>query len=223
MRAVGGRRATSGLAVAVGLLAFPGWADAAQFQVDARSDNTFDPADLTVAIGDSVRFTNRGGIHNVKFEDGSFEQPADPSPALWTTPPRTFSAAGTYQYYCEQHQDVGMAGVVRVPAQGTPDTQAPEVTAFALRRAGERVLQVVIRTSEAGMATVRLSRRVAGRYRRVRTVKRAVSAGRNAFKIRRTASGRRLRFGRYQASVEVADAAGNDSERETDPARLPAP
>ncbi len=217
------RGSAVGVLVACFIPAFP--ASAADRQVVATPDDRFDPAEVTIAVGQSVEWRNDGGVHNVVFDDGSFTQPPTPSPLAWRVQ-RSFGSSGEFRYYCEEHGDrggVGMSGRVTVTGGGAPDTQAPDVTGFAARRADERVIQIVIRTSEGGTATLRLSRLVRGRYRRVRTLEREVDAGRNAFKVRRTSRGRRLRFGRYKASVRVRDAAGNLSARESDPARLPRP
>ena len=51
--------------------------------VVATSDNEFFPKTLTRAPSTTVYFENRGLNHNVKFEDGQFEQPGDPTPTPW--------------------------------------------------------------------------------------------------------------------------------------------
>lgn len=107
-------------------------ADQTVHAVGARMDeygtlpDLFSPSSVTVAPGESVTWVNDGGTHNVKFEDGQFEAPADPAPpAAWpaTSPKRTFPQAGTYRFYCELHGapgGTGMSGVVRVGSQSTP-------------------------------------------------------------------------------------------------------
>ena len=80
----------------------------------------------TVDIGDTV-WTNAGGLHNVKFDDGSFEQPADLQGNSWTVS-RTFDSAGTYRYYCELHGDIngaGMSGTVTVNPASTEPPPVP--------------------------------------------------------------------------------------------------
>jgi plastocyanin len=79
---------------------------------------TFSPSALTVQPGDSVRFTNVGGTHNVHFDDGTFDQPASPSSAPWTAM-ITLAATGDHRYYCELHGGpggVGMSGLITVAA-----------------------------------------------------------------------------------------------------------
>ncbi len=89
--------------------------------------NTFSPKTVTVTQGDSVTWTNASGNHNVKFDDGSFEQPSSPSSSNWTRS-RTFTAAGTFRYYCEVHGSSGgsgMSGTVVVNAPSGTTTSPP--------------------------------------------------------------------------------------------------
>lgn len=113
----------------VGLMAAP--ASAADETVTATVSNDFSPADVTIDAGEKVTWDNGGGFHNVKFDDGSFEEPADPDPSQWTVE-RTFGTPGTFRYYCEQHggpDGAGMSGRVLVrDATGTvpgPDPVTP--------------------------------------------------------------------------------------------------
>jgi plastocyanin len=39
-------------------------------------DNAFDPAELTIRVGESVTWYRFEGYHSVTADDGSFEQPA---------------------------------------------------------------------------------------------------------------------------------------------------
>ena len=95
-------------------------AGAADQTVNALSSNVFSPADVSIAQGEKVTWNNvGGGTHNVRFDDGSFEMPADPSATAWSVQ-RTFDQVGDFTYYCEAHP--GMTGIVRV---GTGTTPAP--------------------------------------------------------------------------------------------------
>jgi plastocyanin len=111
------------LPLAIGLLlAVP--ASAADQAVTATFGNDFEPAQVTVDIGDTVTWNNGGGFHNVKFDDGSFEQPGQPDPSSWSVQ-RTFDTPGTFRYYCEQHggpNGAGMSGTVgvRAPSGAVP-------------------------------------------------------------------------------------------------------
>ena len=104
--------------VAVFMASGGGAAQAAEHAV-AVSSNVSTPADLTIALGDTVRWANTQGTHNVVFDDGSFAQPmVVATPAPWMVS-RTFTSGGTFTYYCEQHRLGGMTGIIRVTA-GTP-------------------------------------------------------------------------------------------------------
>jgi plastocyanin len=88
-------------------------AHAASFDVGTTAQDRFSPDAVTITAGDTVTWTNTsGGFHNVHFADG-FDEPAEPIAGMWSVF-RTFSVSGTYTYYCEAHQDVGMTGTVVV-------------------------------------------------------------------------------------------------------------
>lgn len=90
----------------------------------------FDPANVTIDVGDSVTFSNLGGIavqHNVHADDDSFRcangcdgQGGDGSPASneWTATV-TFTKAGVVNYHCDVHQAMGMTGSITVNAVAT--------------------------------------------------------------------------------------------------------
>lgn len=80
------------------------------------ADNVFTPASITVQVGDTVTWNNIGGYHNVEADDGSFGN--DPSPTAWSYS-HTFTAPGTYTYFCAPHQAEGMVGEVIVQGEGT--------------------------------------------------------------------------------------------------------
>ena len=98
----------------------------------------FTPANLTIAVGDTVTFTNAGGAsHNVHADDNSFRcaQGCDgdghggdgtPSAALWTSTV-TFNQAGTFGYHCDVHVSMGMTGTITV--QGAPPPGNVPITA----------------------------------------------------------------------------------------------
>jgi plastocyanin len=93
----------------------------------------FTPATVTIQAGDSVRFVNTGGFHNVRADDNSFRCSdacqgegagnGAPSGNPWTVL-RAFAQPGTYLYYCEEHGGPGGAGmsgrVIVEPAAATP-------------------------------------------------------------------------------------------------------
>jgi plastocyanin len=141
----------------------------------AVSSDVFTPKTITIDPGDTVTWNNTGGSHNVRFDDGSFEEPASPDNSSWTRQ-RTFNTPGTFSYFCEQHVDVGMTGTVTVrepgggpapPGGGNPggngpggggppgpggDRKAPAVSRFALTRKRFRVAPRTRRARSAGTA-----------------------------------------------------------------------
>ena len=89
----------------------------------AITNSTFVPNDVTINVGDTVRWTNGGGQHNVWADDNSFGN--DISISNWTYS-HTFTAAGNNPYYCQVHsapgQDINLAmsGIVRVRQADPP-------------------------------------------------------------------------------------------------------
>lgn len=86
------------------------------------SSNIFTPANIQIQAGDTVRWTNIGGGHNVRAEDNSFRCAqgceseggnGDASTALWVSEV-TFRKIGFTSYICEPHVGFGMRGSVTV-------------------------------------------------------------------------------------------------------------
>lgn len=76
-------------------------------------DNFFSPANLTIQVGDTVEWRNAAGgmAHNVTANDGSFAS----ATATSFTFSRTFTTAGSVNYYCTVHPGT-MTGVITVQA-----------------------------------------------------------------------------------------------------------
>jgi plastocyanin len=73
-------------------------------------DFAFDPADLTVAVGDTVTWTNTGSApHTVKWQD---EEPESQQLESGATYERTFDSAGSFPYVCGIHSQ--MTGTITV-------------------------------------------------------------------------------------------------------------
>jgi plastocyanin len=80
------------------------------------SGTTFDPAKLTVKKGTKVTWTI-DGYHTVTGGDPAVgPDPKSPMKAEGglTTYAVTFTAAGTYKYFCVPHKDLGMTGEIVV-------------------------------------------------------------------------------------------------------------
>ena len=107
-------------AAGLGLAVLP--ADAADHTVSVSS-NVFTPKDLTITQGDTVTWTNTDGMHNVRFDDGSFDMPPDPVNRRWTVQ-RTFNTAGYVRLRlraARRHRDDGH----RDGARPGPDGRRP--------------------------------------------------------------------------------------------------
>ena len=119
-----------GLALAL-LLATFGWIVAAQPEgadafVTANPNLTFTPQTVTVLAGQTVNWTNAGGVHNVKADDNSFTSGA-PSSDPWSIDFQ-FDTPGVFTYVCEVHAGAGMFGTVIVvePAVFLPIVTQPD-------------------------------------------------------------------------------------------------
>jgi LPXTG-motif cell wall-anchored protein len=81
----------------------------------SAGDNFFDPASLTIAVGDSVTWTNDGKVaHTVTANGGSFDS-GNLNPGRSFT--HTFSQAGTFRYFCQYH--AGMTGTIEVTSSSS--------------------------------------------------------------------------------------------------------
>jgi len=102
---------------------------AATHNVTVGPDTAFHPPTLTIAVGDTVTWTNAGGTHDVRADDNSFSTPA--SGAAWTFS-HTFTAAGTAGYHCTIHgaPSIGMFGTITV--QGSGGGNQPGTLRFSL-------------------------------------------------------------------------------------------
>jgi plastocyanin len=90
-----------GLGATLPLIAGP--ARAADHSVSIKSMK-FSPAELTIAVGDTVTFTNEDGApHTASANDGSFETGRLSKGASASV---TFAAAGTFDYFCNVHKSM---------------------------------------------------------------------------------------------------------------------
>jgi plastocyanin len=106
------------LRTALFALALASAAGAAVHEVNVGPPNSFDPADITIAVGDTVRF-NRFGFHTVVEDGGAWSSPPPDSWLTFTPPP--FNTPGVVEYYCSLHSTAGgttMNGIIRVQEGG---------------------------------------------------------------------------------------------------------
>ncbi|MFJ8910862.1 plastocyanin/azurin family copper-binding protein [Amycolatopsis sp. NPDC102389] len=113
-----------------GPLAVPLYQGLAKEKATAASAKTveimgykYSPASLSVAVGDTVTWTNHDTApHNVVITDGP-EKFTSPTLQQGQTFSHTFTKAGNYSYYCSVHPD--MKASVQVEGSGTPPTSSP--------------------------------------------------------------------------------------------------
>ncbi len=101
---------------------------AAETKHVAAKDNFFEPADLTINVGDTVVWTNEGrNDHTVEDET---LRPGE-SYSL------TFTKPGNYGYHCHLHHDDNMEGRIRVvgsaPEEPSPSPDPPDVSSHDRR------------------------------------------------------------------------------------------
>lgn len=93
------------------LTAQPGGGSVVEVELSGMS---FVPSDVTVGVGTTVRWIYRNGGPHTVTPDGHSTWDA----AMLTEPSQvfehTFTAAGTFTYYCDPHRASGMTGVIRV-------------------------------------------------------------------------------------------------------------
>ncbi|HEY9647631.1 MAG TPA: plastocyanin [Chroococcidiopsis sp.] len=93
-------------------------AAAETFTVKMGADNgmlAFDPANLTVTAGDTVKWVNNKlPPHNIIFEGDSTKSHDQLLFSPGESYEVTFDTPGTYNYYCAPHRGAGMAGKITV-------------------------------------------------------------------------------------------------------------
>ncbi|MCH7658222.1 MAG: cupredoxin domain-containing protein [Bacteroidetes bacterium] len=102
----------------------------AQTLVDVTvSSNVFTSSSITINAGDTVRWTNTGGSHNVNGTTETFSSnPESFGNAIATEWVYTFvfTAPGTYNYQCDVHVGSGMIGDITVLSDtGIEDNSEP--------------------------------------------------------------------------------------------------
>jgi plastocyanin len=124
------RRAFTEMLVAAGVvLVTPARAQGKTVDVSMKNSpmGAFDPASVTISVGDTVQWTNPGVItHTVTFDPAQASKAADVALPAGAAPfdsgdldqdgtfKHTFTVKGTYKYVCKYHEEMGMAGTVIV-------------------------------------------------------------------------------------------------------------
>ncbi len=75
----------------------------------------FEPSAVTINAGDTVKFVNNKlAPHNAVFDGNDDLSHPDLAFAPGESWERTFSTAGSYDFYCEPHRGAGMVGKITV-------------------------------------------------------------------------------------------------------------
>lgn len=75
----------------------------------------FEPSTVNIKAGDTIKFVNNKlAPHNAVFEGNEELSHPDLAFAPGESWEKTFSTAGTYDFYCEPHRGAGMVGKVVV-------------------------------------------------------------------------------------------------------------
>lgn len=83
------------------------------FEIEATSSFTFSPANPTISVGTTVRWTNTSNVLHTVTPDDHDEWASATLPSNGSTFSHTFDTPGEYPYFCEPHAP-GMAGVITV-------------------------------------------------------------------------------------------------------------
>ncbi|HEV8577811.1 MAG TPA: Calx-beta domain-containing protein [Thermoanaerobaculia bacterium] len=163
-------RRAFGLTALIVALAMPSQAATVEVHVGG-TEFAFNPATVTLNVGDTVRWTNDGGFHNVRANDGSFRcsqgcddtgGDGDASGASWSFS-RTFNQAGTIGYHCEEHgtPTTGMRGTVIVQGAGgggQPGTLRLSLASYSVNEAaGSAAINVQRVNGDDGAVSVHYS------------------------------------------------------------------
>lgn len=93
-----------------------------------QARTAFEPAEITIRVGDTVRWRNRSIVeHSVLCDPAQARDPAHSAPPRGARPfdsgpfadaawEHTFTVPGAYLYVCREHEGMGMRGKVVVLA-----------------------------------------------------------------------------------------------------------
>ena len=87
--------------------------------------NIFDPAELHIKVGDTVRWVNESGVHTttayhpkygkeLKIPEGAEPWDSGIVTQVGAAFEYTFKVSGTYEYFCMPHEALGMVGKITV-------------------------------------------------------------------------------------------------------------
>jgi plastocyanin len=204
-------------AVAFGAFAAP--AQAADVSI---SNFSFMPSSITIAQGDTVKWTWAGPDtnHSVTADSGQADSwDSDPTGTAFTinhttgdTFSHTFNTTGTFTYHCKVHSSMTGKVTVILPGSGPPpDTTAPAISKLSAtpgrkckkgqKHCKGRPTALHLKLSEAATVKVTVPKRASA------NVTRAGHKGSNTINF----STSKLPPGKWTLKVSATDAAGNTS------------
>ena len=156
-------RTASVLAGALALLSASGTLVLAADHAVSISGNAFSPANLTIAVGDTVTWTNsdaRG--HTATADDGTWDTGNIANGASGSV---TFPAAGSFSYHCDIHPEMTGSITVQAAGAGTGGSTTPQTDTLApASPAGaDWTIGVVVLLMGLAVGAAMLIRRPAGR------------------------------------------------------------
>jgi plastocyanin len=116
-------------ALGLSILSAPAFAQAKTVEVSMKqgAKSRFDPDTVTIAAGDTVKWTNTGFVtHSVTFDPSMAAKAVNVALPPGVAPfdsgsieedgtfSHTFTIKGTYRYICKFHEAMGMVGTVVV-------------------------------------------------------------------------------------------------------------
>lgn len=218
------RRAGLILGLALAIAGWPGaGAIAADKTVTANTNSsdvsTFNPANVTVNVGDTVHWHNNSGKHNVHFANGT-KLGGDPVTHTATSnnwdAQFTFTKAGSFKYWCDEHSDgtFGMIGKVVVVDPNAP----PKVTNLSAKPASfctnksatcdKRGTKIKFTLSKAAKVSGQIRPKDGSKPFKPIFTDKAKPAGKNSINY----SGKDLKPRKYTLRVRAKDAAGHTSK-----------
>lgn len=120
-------RMLAGLGLAFASTAALAQAKTVPVKMKQGAKSRFDPLTVTIAAGDTVKWSNTGFVtHTVTFDPSMASKAGDVSLPAGVKPfdsgdveedqsfSHTFTVKGTYKYVCKYHEAMGMVGTVIV-------------------------------------------------------------------------------------------------------------
>lgn len=83
-------------------------------EIHLTSENRFDPSSVTISVGTTVRWINDTSTFHTITPSGHSEWARQEMNSSGQTFEHTFQSTGTFNYFCEPHEGIGMTGSITV-------------------------------------------------------------------------------------------------------------